>query len=333
MYVDRPLRRRTVAAVAASVAACLATLGSPAFAQSEFPNKPLKLVVPVPPGGGADFIARVVADRMGAQLGQQIVVDNRGGASGAIASELVAKSPADGYTLLECYVATHGTNPAVSKLRYDAVNDFSPIGMMAATSNVLVVGDKVKAKTLREFVDLAKAKPKAMSYASTGTGSATHLTMEYLKQQAGIDLVHVPYKGAGPAMADLLGGQTEAMFPGLTAAIPHIKAGKLRPVAISSSTRSALLPEVPTVSESGYPAFNALQWYGICAPANTPKPVVERLNRALNAALAEPDVRRKLQEQAADPMPMSAEQFGEFIRNDVAKWTRLVQEAKLQIEN
>jgi tripartite-type tricarboxylate transporter receptor subunit TctC len=303
-----------------------------AWAQSDFPARPIKLYVPVPPGGGADFIARIVAEKMGADLGRPIVVENKGGASGSIASQEVARAPADGYAILECYVATHGTSPAVSKLPYDPLKDFTAIGMMAATSNVLVVGDQVKAGTLKEFIALARARPNGTSYGTTGIGSATHLTMAYLEQQAGISLVHVPYKGAGPALADLVGGQVEAMFPGLTAAIPHIRSGRLRALAISASSRTPLLPEVPTVAESGYPAFNALQWYGLCAPAHTPRTVVERLNAALNNALANPDVRRRLAEQGADAMPMSPETFTEFLRNDLAKWVRLVKDANLRIE-
>jgi tripartite-type tricarboxylate transporter receptor subunit TctC len=204
--------------------------------------------------------------------------------------------------------------------------------MMAATSNVLVVSDRVKATTLKEFIAQAKAKSQGMNYATTGIGTATHLTMEYLEQQAAIDLVHVPYKGAGPAMADLVGGQVDAMFPGLTAALPLIRSGKLRALAISSGTRSSLMPDVPTIAESGYPSFNALQWYGLCAPAKTPKAVVDRLNKALNDSLALPDVKTRLADQAAEVMPMSPERFAEFIQNDVAKWTRLVRDAKLQIE-
>lgn len=316
-------------------AACLAVaaLGAQgAWAQGNFPDKPLKLLVPVPPGGGADYIARLIADKMGAQLGKPVLVDNKGGASGGIAAQEVARAAPDGYTLMECYVATHGTNPAVSKLGYDPVKDFTPVGMIAATSNVLVVGEQVKARDIKEFIALAKSQPGRMSYGTTGVGSATHLTMEYLKQQAGIDLIHVPYKGASPAMTDLIGGQVDAMFPGLTAAIPHIKSGKLRPLAISAEKRSPLLPDVPTVSESGFPAFNALQWYGMCAPANTPRAVIERLNKALNTVLVSAEIRAKLAEHAAEPMPMTPEQFGDFIKNDIAKWTRLVREAKLQIE-
>lgn len=314
-------------------ALCAAFCATNAPAQSEFPTKPIQLVVPIALGAGADFLARTVADKMSTLLGKPIVVENKAGASGIIASEFVAKAPADGYTLLECYIVTHGTNPAVSKLPYDAVGDFAPVGMIAATPNVLVVNaNKVPAKTLQEFVTAAKAQSGAMSYASTGVGSATHLTMEYLMQQAGIKLVQVPYKGAAPGMADLLGGQVEAMFPSLITALSHIRDVRLRALGMASSRRFPLLPDVPTVAELGYPAFNASQWYGLCAPAATPRPVVERLNKALNAVLANPEVKAKLTDAAADVEPMSPEQFADFIRNEIAKWTRLVKAANLKLD-
>ena len=316
--------------VGVACAACL--VASAALAQSDFPSKPIRYVVPLPPGAGADFIARLVAEKMAADLGRPIVVENRAGASGAIGSDFVAKAPPDGYTLLQCYVVTHGTNPAVSKLPYDAVKDFTPIGMLATTSNVLVVNEKAGVTSLPQLVAALRAKPQSLSFASTGTGSATHLTMEYLEQQAGIDLVHVPYKGAGPAMTDLLGGQVEAMFPSLITALPHIKSGKLRALALSAPQRSPLLPAVPTVAESGYPAFNAVQWYGVCAPAGVPPAIVERLNRALNAALTSPDVRTRLGDQAAEVMPMSPAEFGDYIRADIARWVKLLKDANLKIE-
>jgi tripartite-type tricarboxylate transporter receptor subunit TctC len=303
-----------------------------AFAQSDFPSKPIRYIVPLPPGAGADFIARLVTEKMAADLGRPIVVENRAGASGSIGSEFVAKARPDGYTLLQCYVVTHGTNPVVSKLPYDAVRDFAPVGMLATSPNVLVVNEKAGVKTLPELVATLRAKPRSLSFASTGNGSATHLTMEYLEQQAGISLVHVPYKGAAPAMTDLLGGQVEAMFPSLITALPHIKTGKLHALALSAPQRSPLLPNVPTVSEVGYPAFNAVQWYGICAPAGTPTEVVQRLNKSLNAAVASPEIRNRLAEQAAEVAPMSPAEFGEYIRADIAKWAKLLKDADLKIE-
>jgi tripartite-type tricarboxylate transporter receptor subunit TctC len=313
---------------------CIAlfALQGQAVAQTAFPSRPLRYVVPLPPGAGADFIGRTVAEKMSADLGKPVVVENRAGASGSIGSEYVARSPADGHTLLQCYIATHGTNPAVSKLPYDAVKDFAPVGMVAVTPNVLVVNDNVRARSLAEFVALAKAKAKNLSYGSTGTGSATHLTMAYLEQQAGIELVHVPYKGAAPATTDLLGGQVDAMFPSLVTALPHIRAGRLRALAVSAARRSPLLPEVPTVAESGYAQFDSLQWYALCAPAGTPKQIVDRLNRSLNAALTSPEVRDRLGEQAADVLPTTPAEAADTIRREVAKWTKLVKDSGLKLD-
>lgn len=301
-------------------------------AQSAFPNRVIKLIVPVAPGGGADAVARMVTEKMSQSLGTPIIIENKAGASGSIAAMEVARAAPDGYTLMQCFVATHSTNPAVLKINYDPIADFAPVGMMAQTSNVLVVGDKNKAKTLQEFLALARAKAGGMSFSSAGSGSATHLIMEYLENQARVDLVHVPYKGAAPAMQDLLGGQVDAMFPSLTTALPHIKSGKLRALAVASNKRDPVLPDVPTVAEQGFAGFSAIQWWGLCAPAKTPGPVVARLNKALNDALALPDIKARLHEMAAEPTPLTPAQFETFLKTEVAKWTQLVRDTHLQIE-
>ena len=301
-------------------------------AQPAFPNKVIKVVVPVAPGGGADAVARMITEKMSMSLGAPIIIENKAGASGSIAALEVARAAPDGYTLMQCFVATHSTNPAVLKLKYDPVADFAPIGMMAQTSNVLVVGEKNKAKDLQEFLAQARAKPGGMSFSSAGSGSATHLIMEYLENQSKVDLLHVPYKGAAPAMQDLLGGQVDAMFPSPTTALPHIKAGKLRALAVASVKRDPLLPDVATVAEQGFAGFSAIQWWGLCAPAKTPEPVVARLNKALNDALALSDVKARLHEMAAEPMPLTPLQFEAFLKSEVAKWTQLVRDTNLQIE-
>jgi tripartite-type tricarboxylate transporter receptor subunit TctC len=301
-------------------------------AQPAFPNKVIKVVVPVAPGGGADAVARMITEKMSMSLGTPIIIENKAGASGSIAALEVARAAPDGYTLMQCFVATHSTNPAVLKLKYDPVADFAPVGMMAQTSNVLVVGERNKAKDLQEFLAQARAKPGGMSFSSAGSGSATHLIMEYLENQAKVDLLHVPYKGAAPALQDLLGGQVDAMFPSLTAALPHIKAGKLRALAVASAKRDPLLPDVATVAEQGFAGFSAIQWWGLCAPAKTPEPVVARLNKALNDALALSDVKARLHEMAAEPTPLTPLQFEAFLKTEVAKWTQLVRDTNLQIE-
>lgn len=303
-----------------------------AYAQSAFPNRVIKVIVPVAPGGGADAVARMVTEKMSQSLGTSIIIENKAGASGSIAAMEVARAAPDGYTLMQCFVATHSTNPAVLKIKYDPIADFAPVGMMAQTSNVLVVADKNKAKNLQEFLAQARAKPGGLSFSSAGAGSATHLIMEYLENQARVDLVHVPYKGAAPAMQDLLGGQVDAMFPSLTTALPHIKSGRLRALAVASGKRDPVLPDVATVAEQGFAGFSAIQWWGLCAPAKTPEPVVARLNKALNDALALPDVKARLHDMAAEATPLSPEQFGSFLKTEVAKWTQLVRDTNLQIE-
>jgi tripartite-type tricarboxylate transporter receptor subunit TctC len=316
--------------LAGLVAATVWPLSAPA--QAVFPSRVIKVIVPVAPGGGADQVARMVTEKMAQTLGTTIIIENKAGASGSIAAMEVARSAPDGYTLMQCFVATHSTNPAVLKIKYDPIADFAPVGMMAQTSNVLVVGEKNKARNLTEFLALARAQRGGMSFSSAGSGSATHLIMEYLENQAKVDLVHAPYKGAAPAMQDLLGGQVDAMFPSLTTALPHIKSGKLRALAVASVQRDPVLPDVPTVAEQGFPGFSAIQWWGLCAPAKTPEPVVARLNKALVEALSLPEIQNKLHDMAAQPMPMSPQQFGNFLKDEVAKWTQLVRETNLQIE-
>jgi tripartite-type tricarboxylate transporter receptor subunit TctC len=302
-------------------------------AQAAFPSRVIKVIVPVAPGGGADQVARMVTEKMAHSLGTTIVIENKAGASGSIAAMEVARAAPDGYTLMQCFVATHSTNPAVLKIKYDPIADFAPVGMMAQTSNVLVVGEKNKARNLTEFLAQARLQRGGMSFSSAGSGSATHLIMEYLENQAKVDLVHAPYKGAAPAMQDLLGGQVDAMFPSLTTALPHIKSGKLRALAVASVQRDPVLPDVPTVAEQGFPGFSAIQWWGLCAPAKTPEPVVARLNKALVEALALPEIKAKLHDMAAQPMPLSPQQFGKFLQDEVNKWTLLVRETNLKIED
>lgn len=312
----------------------LAAMLLPLFgnAQSVFPNRAIRLIVPVSAGGGADAVARMVTEKMSQSLGSPIVIENKAGASGSIAAMEVARAAPDGYTLMQCFVATHSTNPAVLNIKYDPIADFAPVGMMAQTSNVLVVGDKNKAKTLQEFLAQARTKAGDMSFSSAGSGSATHLIMEYLENQARVDLVHVPYKGAAPAMQDLLGGQVDAMFPSLTTALPHIKSGRLRALAVASSKRDPVLPDVPTVAEQGFAGFSAIQWWGLCAPAQTPEPVVARLNKALSDALALPEIRARLHAMAAEPTPLTPAQFEALLKTEVAKCTQLVRDTQLKIE-
>ncbi len=312
-------------------AAVVAPLARPLLAQSGYPTKPIKIIAPVQPGGGVDLVGRTIADRLGRVLGKSIIVDNQSGGGGVVGSLATARAAPDGYTLMVGYVGTHGTNPAVRKLPYDAVQDFTPIAMVGGTPNVLVVPPSLPVNTLREFVAYAKANPGKLSYGSAGPGTLTHLAMEQLKVAADLDMVHIAYRGIGPAFIDILGGQTQAMFPGLAAALPHIRAGKVKPLAVTGTQRHRLLPDVPTFEESGYKGFDGVQWYGIVGPANLPAPIVKRLNDEINALLESPDLRERLASEALEPMPMSPEQFGRYVRDDIAKWTKLAKDRNIEI--
>jgi tripartite-type tricarboxylate transporter receptor subunit TctC len=302
------------------------------FAQAAYPSKPIKIIAPVQPGGGVDLVARTIGDRLGPVLGQPIVVENQSGGGGIVGSTATARAAPDGYTLMVGYVGTHGTNPAVRKLPYDAIKDFTPVAMVGGTPNVLVVPPTLPVATLAEFVRYVKANRGKLSYGSSGPGTLTHLAMEQLKLAADLDIVHVPYRGIGPAFTDILGGQTQAMFPGLAAALPHIKAGKVRALAVTGRRRHPLLPDVPTFEESGYAGFDGVQWYGIVGPANLPPAIVKRLNEEINRLLEAPELRERLSGEALEPMPMSPEQFGQYIREDIAHWTKLARERHIELE-
>jgi len=321
-------RRRFIARAVALGAAPLAVHIS---AQGGYPNKPIKIIAPVQPGGGVDLVARTIGDRLSRSLGQPIVVENLSGGGGVVGSLATARAAPDGYTLMVGYVGTHGTNPAVRKLPYDAVRDFTPIAMVGGTPNVLVVSPKLRVATLRELVDYAKAHPGQLSYGSSGPGTLTHLAMEQLRIAADLDVVHVPYRGIGPAFVDLLGGQTQLMFPGLAAALPHIKAGKVKALAVTGKSRHKLLPDVPTFAESGYAGFDGVQWYGIVGPANLPAPIVKRLNEEINTLLANPELAERLSGEALEPMPMTPDEFGKYIRDDIARWSKLARERNIEI--
>ena len=307
-------------------------LGARAAHAQQFPTKPIRYIVPVAAGGGSDFVGRTVGERWGALLGQTIVVDNIGGGGGVIAAQTTAKAPPDGYTLMQGYVATHGTSPATRRLSYDPVRDFTPIGMIGGTPNVLVVNASLPVNDLKGFIDYLKKNPGKLGYGSAGTGSLTQLVMELFKQQTGTFILHVPYRGIAPAFTDLMGGQTQAMFPGLAAALPHIRSGRVKPLAITGHERQATLKDVPTLIESGLKGFDALQWYGVVGPARMPPAIVRQLNETLNTVLKAPDMKSKLASEAVDPMPMSPEQFGNYIKTEVARWTALAKERGIQLE-
>ncbi|MGZ9074347.1 MAG: Bug family tripartite tricarboxylate transporter substrate binding protein [Burkholderiaceae bacterium] len=302
------------------------------FAQS-YPIRPIRYIVPVAAGGGSDFVARTVTERWSKALGATFVVDNQGGGGGVIACQTAAKAAPDGYTLLQGYVATHGTSPATRKVPYDPIKDFTPIGMIGGTRNVLVVNSSLAPATLNEFIDYLKKNPGKINYGSAGAGSLTHLTMELFKQQVASFMVHIPYRGVAPAFTDLIGGQTQAMFPGLAAALPHIRSGRVRPLAVTGNTRHLLLKDTPTMIESGFKGFDAVQWYGVVGPAGMPVPVVKQLNASLESVLKAPDLSERLAGEAVEPTPMTAEVFGEYIRSEVTRWTKLARERKIQLDS
>jgi tripartite-type tricarboxylate transporter receptor subunit TctC len=323
-------KRRQFGAIASGL--FLLAFSALAWAQNPWPAKTVKIIAPVQPGGGVDLVARLMADRLGKVFGQQFIVENLSGGGGIVGSLAAAKAAPDGYTLMIGYVGTHGTNPALRKLPYDAVKDFTPIGMVGGTPNVLVVNTDVPANTLKEFIEYAKANSAKVSYGSSGQGTLTHLVTEQFKDQAGLTMVHVPYRGIGPALTDLIGGQVQASFPGLAAALPHIKAGQLRALAVTGALRHPLLPGVPTLEESGFKGFDGVQWYGIVGPANIPQAIVKRLNEEINKAIGTQELREKLSGEALEPMPMSPEQFGAYIKNDIAKWERVAKAGKIVID-
>ena len=313
------------------LAPALACLPSAARAQA-FPARPIRYIVPVAAGGGNDMIARVVTERWGRALGQTFVVDNQGGGGGVIASLATARAAPDGYTLMQGYVATHGTTPATRRVPYDAIKDFTPIGMIGATPNVLVVNSALPVKTLAEFIEYARKNPGRLSYGSAGQGSLTHLTMELFKQQIGAFMLHIPYRGIAPAFNDLLGGQTQAMFPGLAAALPHLRSGRVRALAVTGRTRSAQLKDVPTLEESGFKGFDAMQWYGTVGPAGIAAEIVRHLNDTQVAVLRDPELRERLSVEAVEPMPMTPEQFGQYIRADIQRWTALAKAKNIHLD-
>jgi tripartite-type tricarboxylate transporter receptor subunit TctC len=311
-----------------------AALGLPtaARAQNAYPAKPIRYIVPVAAGGGNDMIARVVSERWGKALGQNFIVENQGGGGGVIASVATARAAPDGYTLMQGYVATHGTTPATRKVPYDAIKDFTPIGMIGGTPNVLVVNSALPVKTLAEFIDYVKKNPGRVSYGSAGQGSLTHLTAELFKQQIGAFMLHIPYRGIAPAFTDLLGGQTQAMFPGLAAALPHLRSGRVRALAVTGKLRSDQLKDVPTLEESGFKGFDAIQWYGSVGPAGIPAEIVHRLNETQVAVLKDPELRERLAVEAVEPMPMTPEQFGQYIRADIERWTALAKAKNIHLD-
>ena len=324
----RELARQAIASIAAIFG--IDASGQPS---QTYPSKPIKYIVPVAAGGGSDMVGRAVCDRLGRVLGQAMVVDNQTGGGGVIACQTTARAAPDGYTLMQGYVATHGTAPATRKLPYDAIKDFTPIGMIGATPNVLCVNASLPVNTTAELIAYLKRNMGKVSYGSAGAGSLTHMTAELFKQRTDTFMVHIPYRGIAPAINDLLGGQTQVMFPGLAAALPHLKGGRMRAIAVTGSQRHPVIKEVPTLEETGLKGFEAQQWYGVVGPANMPAAVVKTLNDALAKVLAQPDFKEKLSAEAVELLPMTPENFGAFMRADIARWTKVAVERNIRLES
>jgi tripartite-type tricarboxylate transporter receptor subunit TctC len=305
----------------------------PAFVVAQpYPAKPVRIVVPAQPGGGLDLIGRTVADQLGRSMGQSFIVENSSGGGGAIASMTVARAAPDGYTLMVGYVATHGTNPAVRKVPYDPVKDFTPIAMVGGTRNLLVTGPALPIAGLNAFLEYARKSGSKLNYGSGGIGTLNHLIMEQFKAAAGFDVVTAHYRGIGPAFQDLLGGQVQVMTPGLAAALPHIRSNKVKPIAVTGLQRHPLIPDVPTFEESGFKGFDAVQWYGIVGPAKMPAEITNRLHAEIGKALASPAFQQRLANEAIDPMPMTPEQFGRFIQEEILRWGALARERKITLD-
>jgi tripartite-type tricarboxylate transporter receptor subunit TctC len=316
-----------------AIACALLLASAAALAQSPYPHKPVRIVVPYPPGGTTDLLARLVAARLGDKLGQNFTVDNRAGASGTIGSQLVAKSPPDGYTLVMATISSHGINSALNKaLPYDPVADFAPITLVASTPNVITVNADTPAKTLAELLATARAKPGALSFGSTSAGGSPHMSVELLKMMAKVDLVHIPYKGGGPMLTDLIGGQIPMGVDNLPSSMAHIKSGKIRALAVTTATRWPGAPDIPTVAESGVPGYEASAWFGLLAPAGTPKEIVDLLQRSVADSLRDPAVAQRLQELGAEPVASTPDAFGRQIAGEIDKWKKVVAATGVKVE-
>ena len=315
-----------------SVFAVLALCGcSSAFAQS-YPTKPIRMIVAYPPGGGTDIVGRMMAQKLSENLAQTVVIDNRGGAAGSIGSEIVAKSAPDGYTILMGNVAPNAINVSLyAKLGYDPVRDFEPVSLVASTPNILVVHPTLAVKTVSDLIALANAKPGTLNYPSAGLGSSSHLAGELLDSIAGVKMVHIPYKGGGPALTDLLGGQMQLMFATMPAAMPHVRSGKLRAVAVTSAKRSQAMPELPTIGET-LKGYEASTWYGVLAPARTPRPIVTKLHGEIVKILGVAETRDKLLLQGFEPVGGTPAEFGAYIKSEIEKWGKVVKAAGIRAE-
>lgn len=310
----------------------LASLSAPLAVAQAYPTKPIRYIVPFPPAGATDILARITAERLTLALGQSVVVENRPGAAGNLGTGHVAKSPPDGYTMLMLTVAQSISETLYTKLPYSLTRDLAPAGLIARVPNVMEVHPSVPARTVKEFIALAKARPGQINYASSGSGTSIHMSAELFKMMTGVNMLHVPYKGSGPALVDLMSGQVSIMFDNLTSSIVHIRSGRLRALAITTSTRYPGLPDLPTVAESGVPGYEASAWFGVVVPAGTSREVITRLNTEINRAITQPEIKERFAQQGAIAAPGTQEDFGTWIRNEIAKWAKVVKVSGAKVE-
>ena len=314
------------------VAAGIATASGAVHASEDpaaYPNRPIRWIVPFPPGGAADLVSRALAQKLTERLGQQLVIDNRAGAAGNVGTELAARAAPDGYTVV-IVPATFTTNPALSsKLAYDPQKSFTPVSLVSSSALVLVVHPALPVTSIKSLVALAKQRPGQLNYASSGVGASAHLAAELFKSATGTSLVHVPYKGQPPAMIDLISGQVQVMFPNIPVSLPHIKAGRLRALGVTTATRTSLFPDLPTIAESGIPGFEVNQWSGLLAPAGTPPAYVQKLYEVVSMALKEPDVKAGLTAQGFEPVGSTPAEFGAYIKSEITKWTAVIRKARI----
>ncbi|WP_373980869.1 tripartite tricarboxylate transporter substrate binding protein [Achromobacter sp. JD417] len=315
------------------IAAGVALFAAAGTASAAWPDKVIRIVVPFAAGGSTDVVARKIAEGLSQRLGANVIVENRPGAGGTVGTEYVARQPADGYTILMGSVSTHGSAPCVySKLPYDAVKDFTPLTVVATIPNVMSVNQSVPANNLQEFVALLKKEPEKYSFASNGQGTSNHLAAELFKSTAGVSMVHVPYRGSGPALIDLVGGQINMMMDVVMTSYPYIKDGKIKALAVTSPQRSAMLPDVPTVAESGYPGYEAMVWFGMLAPANMPEPLRAKLTDGLVQTLHAPAMKTYLEQQGAQVSDVAGPAFGSMIKDEISKWCQVVKKAGIRLD-
>jgi tripartite-type tricarboxylate transporter receptor subunit TctC len=314
-----------------TAAGLLVALTTTAAAQADYPNRPVRLIIPFPPGGSNDVVGRVIAQHLGDALGKQVIVDNRGGAGGVVGTEQAAHAAPDGYTLLGISLA-HAVNPWLYKLPYDPIKAFTPIGIMGKGPVVLSVNPTLPVHSVKELIAMAKQKPGDLQYASAGVGSFQHLSAELFKLTAAVDLLHIPFKGGGPAMVDVMGGHTKVMFSSLVQTTPNIKSGKLRALGVGGTERSKILPDIPTIAEAGVPGYASENWWGIVAPAGTPAPIIEKLHAALTKAQDNPEAQKYFDTEGATIVKMSSEEFGKFMVSEMNKWEQVVKKGGIKAQ-